>query len=430
MATVARGVLYVMPPLEPSAPPWTPSLVPSSPPPPLTPVSNTPGGRQQLQNDKAALCQQQQQQSNGSHASFAMDDEPEPSAPPLELMDKVDGYEQASFDAVDVPPPYTPSTPKEEDTPKRAPLPCTPQVTEQEARQALTKHVAKHCCYGKACARDMAITKIDHTSAFHYTLETFTEKRQTAWCFEPYTGGPVDGPSAGPAPGPWEVPVPSPTPFQCQTTSVEVPHTASVKTCHTCGGVGRKRCATCNGNGYEHCSYCQGDGQKRSLSGDNDRCFQCHGMGRMRCWKCNGDGVAPCRACSGTGQIKCYIKLTVVWSTKTDDHVVEHSFVPDDQIKFVSGQLVFEEQNSRIWPINHFPDMTVNMASVQLVQKHAAAFKSEKILMQRQRVRVIPVSTVYYEWRSHVGTFSVFGHEKKAYAPDYPQSCCCGCTIL
>lgn len=117
-------------------------------------------------------------------------------------------------------------------------------------------------------------------------------------------------------------------------------------------------------------------------------------------------------------------------STKTDDHVVEHSFVPDDQIKFVSGQLVFEEQNSRIWPINHFPDMTVNMASVQLVQKHAAAFKSEKILMQRQRVRVIPVSTVYYEWRSHVGTFSVFGHEKKAYAPDYPQTCCCGCTIL
>lgn len=28
-----------------------------------------------------------------------MDDEPEPSAPPLELMDQVGGYEQASFDA-------------------------------------------------------------------------------------------------------------------------------------------------------------------------------------------------------------------------------------------------------------------------------------------------------------------------------------------
>ncbi|EEC11575.1 conserved hypothetical protein, partial [Ixodes scapularis] len=197
----------------------------------------------------------------------------------------------------------------------------------------------------------MAITKIDHTSAFHYTLETFTEKRQTAWCFEPYTGGPVDGPSAGPAPGPWEVPVPVPTAFQCQSSAVEVPHTASVKTCHTCGGVGRKRCASCSGNGYEQCNYCQGDGQKRSLSGDNDRCFQCHGMGRKR-------------------------------SNRVDDHVVEHSFVPDDQIKFVSGQLVFEEQNSRIWPINHFPDTTVNMASVQLVQKHASAFKSEKILMQ------------------------------------------------
>ncbi|XP_064472971.1 protein SSUH2 homolog isoform X1 [Ornithodoros turicata] len=364
----------------------------------------------------------------GSHASFAMDDEP--SAPPLELMDKVGGYEEASFDAVDVPPPYDTTTPEPDQGPKREPLPSTPQVTEQEARQALIKRVSAECCYGKACAKDMAITKIEHTSAFHYTLETFTEKRQTSWCFEPYNGGPVDGPLEGTAPGPWDVSVPTPVSFQSHVASVEVPHTASVKTCHTCGGVGRKRCATCSGNGYEQCNYCQGDGHKRGLSGDNDRCFQCHGMGRKRCWKCNGDGIASCRACSGTGQIKCYIKLTVIWSNRVDDHVVEHSFVPDDQIKFVSGQLVFEEQNARIWPINHFPDTTVNMASVQLVQKHASAFKSEKIVMQRQRVRVIPVSTVHYEWKSTTGNFSVFGYERKVYAPDYPQTCCCGCSIL
>ncbi|EEC11577.1 hypothetical protein IscW_ISCW009039 [Ixodes scapularis] len=54
MATVASGVLYVMPPLEPSAPPWTPSPVPSSPPPPLTPLASSPL-RDAPDDSKAAL---------------------------------------------------------------------------------------------------------------------------------------------------------------------------------------------------------------------------------------------------------------------------------------------------------------------------------------------------------------------------------------
>ncbi|XP_076333653.1 protein SSUH2 homolog isoform X2 [Tachypleus tridentatus] len=360
----------------------------------------------------------------------AVDDEPEPTAPPVELMDKVDGYEYVSFDVVEVPPPTMTLPKKEEEEPERASPPSGPQLTEQEARQALLKYVSTRCCYGKSAARDMAITKIEHSCAFHYTLETFSEKRQTAWAFEPYAGGTIDSSSTDTPPGPWEIfAVPS-SPFMNSNTQLEVPHTASIKTCHTCGGVGRKRCYTCSGNGYEQCYSCHGDGYKNTLSGSHERCFRCHGIGRRRCWKCNGDGLALCKGCAGTGQIKCYIRLTVAWMNHTDEHVVEHSAVPDEKIKSGSGQVVFEEEDEKLWPINHFPNTAINMASVQLIQQHATAFPAEKVLRQRQRVRIIPVTTVHYQWKNHNNTFCVFGFEKKVYAPKYPQTCCCACTVL
>lgn len=42
-------------------------------------------------------------------------------------------------------------------------------------------------------------------------------------------GQPVDGPHNGPAPGPWDIQAQPAQKFRDATTSVEVPHTASVK---------------------------------------------------------------------------------------------------------------------------------------------------------------------------------------------------------
>lgn len=125
-----------------------------------------------------------------------------------------------------------------------------------------------------------------------------------SWAFEPYTGqfipfpfknkifrltycsmhsgGFVDGPSEGIPPAPWQVVTLPASNFQNTSSEIEVPHTASVKMCHACGGVGRKRCFTCSGNGWEYCNSCQGDGQKNTLQGQVDRCFQCHGTGRKK----------------------------------------------------------------------------------------------------------------------------------------------------
>jgi len=54
-----------------------------------------------------------------------------------------------------------------EDCSNRSAQPAHPQVSEKIARQALLEHVKSRCCYGEGAAKNMAITKLKYTSAFH-----------------------------------------------------------------------------------------------------------------------------------------------------------------------------------------------------------------------------------------------------------------------
>ncbi|XP_042896179.1 protein SSUH2 homolog isoform X2 [Parasteatoda tepidariorum] len=364
----------------------------------------------------------------------AVDDEPEPSAPPLELMDKVRGYETASFEDVTIPPPAEPDPQKLDSELQRCPLPNIPHFSEKEVRDALRKDISSHCCYSQRPVRDMCITDIKHSIAFHYTLETFTEIRTTCWAFEPYTGGTIAGSNSGSVPGPWEILAFPPTYFKNHSTQLEVPHTASLKTCHVCGGVGRKRCSTCSGKGSAYCFSCHGAGYRHitlTTGSETKDCLQCTGTGQRKCWKCSGEGMAMCKTCSGTGQIKCYLRVTIKWMNHLDDHVVEKvAALSGDRIRTASGDIVCQEEGNSLLPLTHFPDTTVNMASVQLLQKHESSFPSEKVLKQRHRVSIVPVSSVNYSWRRHEGLFYVYGYERRVYAPDYPHVCACCCCIM
>ncbi|XP_070182963.1 protein SSUH2 homolog, partial [Littorina saxatilis] len=113
------------------------------------------------------------------------------------------------------------------------------------------------------------------------------------------------------------------------------------------------------------------------------------------------------------------------------DHIVERTELPDHLIRGVTGQVAFEEDAARVWPINHFPDQEVNNASKAIISEHSRAFPTERILGQRHRVRIVPVTQAFYSWKDQDNaSFFVYGFEHKVYAPDYPQQCCCGCVIL
>ena len=136
-----------------------------------------------------------------------------------------------SFDTVSVPPPAAPP-PEEEKLPAdggvggssgpghsqdvgdgenktaaAAALPpqAIPSLTQAQARAALLSHISHRCCYGSGAAKQMVINSMDYVPAFHYELQTFTEKRETSWTYAPHKGGEVDGPGRGPAPLPWDI---------------------------------------------------------------------------------------------------------------------------------------------------------------------------------------------------------------------------------
>ncbi|XP_041350409.1 protein SSUH2 homolog [Gigantopelta aegis] len=353
-------------------------------------------------------------------------------APPIDKMDRVNGYENAGFNSAYLPPPSSDHS-QQPSAPERREFQNSPTITEEQAREALLGYVAEHCCYGAGAAKEMNIKDLKLSSAFHYTLETYGEARSSTWVCEPFTGQPIDGPQYGPAPGPWEVAAQPPCMFEDAEVEVEVPHTASVKPCHECMASGRSRCNRCYGRGRVRCSTCRGRGQKTSfVSGERSEryCSRCNGTGRRRCYTCGGFGQVTCNTCDGKANLKCCIKLTVTWTNHIDDHVVERTELPDELICDVSGQVTFEESQIKVWPLKHFPEAEVNQASNRLITEHSNSFKDERILMQRQRVRTVPVTEVFFKWKDLDSTFFVYGFEHIVYAPTYPQKCCCGCTIL
>lgn len=356
---------------------------------------------------------------------------PAPTAPPASLFDSVAGYEQTAYGQGYLPPPPVVQAMPEQQRPDEH-FVAAASITAEEAKDSLQDFVAANCCYGSSPAKEMTIHDIKPSSAYHYKLSTFTESRSTSWQVEPYTGQIVDGPHNGPAPGPWNVMVQPSKTFSEGDTRVEVPHTASVKQCHTCYGGGFHQCKTCLGRGWSKCTPCQGRGYNKNEFNEDKQCESCRGAGEGRCPPCNGEGRVKCTTCQGHTKLKTFIQLTVSWKNHVKDHVVERSQGgPKDKVAGASGIDIFKQELPRVWPITTFFDKDINMASQAIVTEHGNAWPKERILMQRQILRAVPVAEVSYGWKQDEYRFWVYGSSpRKVFAPDYPQQCCWGCAIL
>ncbi|CAL1537493.1 unnamed protein product [Lymnaea stagnalis] len=360
-------------------------------------------------------------------AMSSPNEDTEPSAPPPELA-SLPGYSNIGFDGAMLPPPSYQEVIQEPQ--QRAAIRSGATITEDQAREAIIEFVSEHCCYGKGPALEMKINDLQSSSAFHYTLETFGEGRSTKWTCQPYMGEGIV--VSGSPPGAWDIQAQPPAMFQTNKLEVEVPNTASVKPCHVCGARGYKFCYMCLGSGRRQCAFCNGTGRISYYEDGEHRHKHCHSCtgGMTTCFTCNGSGRIECRKCKGRANLRWFIQLTINWTNHLEDHIVERTALPDELIRSVSGEVAFEETSPRVWPVNHFPEQEINMASKGLVSKHGSGFPSERILMQRHRVRIIPVTQVGYHYKSQTSSFFVYGLEHKVYAPDYPAKCCWGCTVL
>jgi hypothetical protein len=350
-----------------------------------------------------------------------------PSAPPLplSLMEHISGYETLHSE-MPAPPPYEGPAPS---VAAPAPLPPTNFNLEQylpsdaEALEALLGEVRAHCCWGSKAARNARIVSRHPHACLHYTLETWSEARRTDWAHEPFVGQPVDPPSNGPAPLPFAVFIAPPAPFTPHRASAEVPHTASVKPCYHCNGSGRINCATCNGRGRRRCCNIRD-------------CETCRGEGEVSCNACGSVGNMVCPTCAGRSSLKFSIRVTAEWNVTTDHHLCawNEALLPAEKVRAATGHVLFEEQQLRVAPLVDAPDPDLITGSTQLIQRHAARIGLvQRILLQRHRVRSVPVGEFTYvvgEGNADTHKFFVYGLERLMHAPGYPQRCCCGCCSL
>lgn len=318
-------------------------------------------------------------------------------------------------------PPTAP--PLEIPTQERMPLVDLGSLSDEDVRDACLQFASENCCYGKKFIRETLLPEIYNGCTFHYQLETFGERRETAERHEPYRGEYIDGPENGIPPRAWDIPVSVPAHFLPSIGKVEVPHTARVKECFRCVGNCRVRCESCYGRGGSSCWSCNGRGRK-----DAHPCHSCNGTGRQRCWNCSGSGQVKCGTCDGIGRLRHFTILIITWSNHVESYITDTSKLPKTLILEATGKEIFKEENERVYPINHATDETVNAASRAMVEKHAHAFPSEFIRQQRHILRAVPLVRAKYIWKQKQGEFYVYGFQKKVYFEDYPQKyCCCTC---
>ncbi|XP_030634131.1 protein SSUH2 homolog [Chanos chanos] len=224
----------------------------------------------------------------------------------------------------------------------------------------------------------------------------------------------------------WDLVVPVPALFQDCKAEVRIPHTSSVKGCHSCLRLGRSVCVECMASGRRQCGLCSGSGWYF-----NNQCLACGGTGIAVCISCGGMGSTVCSTCYGKGKLLWFLKLKIKWKNNIHKTVLyKHSELPIDQLEKVIGENLFTEMNQLVYPVVSFPDNAVNAASREAVRAHQAQFSTTcRILQQRQTIELIPVTRVHYSWKEKTHIYFVYGAEHKVYTKDYPVKCCC-CSIL
>ncbi|XP_054694228.1 protein SSUH2 homolog isoform X2 [Grus americana] len=231
------------------------------------------------------------------------------------------------------------------------------------------------------------------------------------------------------SPDPWDMEVGAPLLFQGQTRRCRVPRSALVRDCHRCHGHGRAKCGVCHGAGRTRCVTCKGS--RRRLK-QQKRCQLCSGTGRKRCNTCSGRGSKTCATCHGEKKLQHFKQLVITWKNNVFEFVSEHHLnFPGELLSKVSGENIFKDENVMVYPIIDFPDPEISLASQRAIAEHSAAFAtSSRILRQRQTIELIPITEVHYQYSGKPYLYYIYGLENKVYALDYPERCCCGCTIV
>ncbi|KAI1308955.1 Protein SSUH2 -like protein [Halotydeus destructor] len=249
-------------------------------------------------------------------------------------------------------------------------------------------------------AKRLSDNFVKDENVFYYKLETMYEKRGTVEATVPYYGEQIDGPSNGPAPGLWDIPVFPAVPFKDAEFRAEAPHTSQIA-----------QCFKCNAQGTVNCLWCGGSSTR--------------GMGSSRrtCAACTGSGKSKCPTCKGQCQLKRFVQLVVIFTCRTMECMDNPTSLSDDKAKAAEGHMVVDERAERVNKLADFPSKVISAASAQLIDMSLSQFPVERVVEQRQTVKLVPVATTNYGFGKKNGAVRLYGLDRRTDASDNDSSC-------
>jgi hypothetical protein len=185
------------------------------------------------------------------------------------------------------------------------------------------------------------------------------------------------------------------------------------------------------------CVWCSGTGCKRVIgttTNEQETCSSCIGMGRNNCTWCQL-GRIQCRHCGGHRFIKTWQSLVVKWAVESKVYETQRGELTQRHMrKAKSGAKLTETFSTPIdpKPLNCTLDPKIISASKTFISEQIASLhNNSKILQFRQRIDVISVIKVVYEYKDRQDHFFVYGNTRLVYFPNgYPASSCCGCCTI
>ncbi|KAM8995079.1 protein SSUH2 homolog [Ara ararauna] len=367
-----------------------------------------------------------------------------------------------------------------------------PLMTEAVARQVLLRFVSLQCCYGSRAAWELAIQRLRQAGTYrlppdpaswappgrgwdsfqsHTVPGAGQHPRTTSSKVDKMLSPPAEPRAAGP-PGDtpmvlWDMEVGPPLLFQGWTQWCRVPRSALVRDCHRCHGHGRSKCRVCHGTSRTRCVTCKGS--QRRLK-QQKRCQLCSSTGHKRCNTCSGQHSKTCATCQGEKKLQHFKHLAITWKNNVFEFVSEHHLnFPGELLSKVSGESIFKDEKvimsatprqhkplsgearhyfgrfytlqgwdghafvtlTLVYPIIDFPEPEISLASQRAIAEHSAVLPaSSRILWLHQPIELIPITEVHYQYSGKPYLYYIYGLENKVYALDYPERCCCSCTII
>lgn len=169
-------------------------------------------------------------------------------------------------------------------------------------------------------------------------------------------------------------------------------------------------CASCGDYGWMECGSCRGEREKA-------------------CGPCSGGGTIDCRTCQGHGQMRAYQALTITWSNKVAERIIQEpgSSLDVAAVRAAAGPR-WEVRGLPVQPAGHL-EPAVNAATSEVCQEAMVHQQDGLLRLQELMVKQVPVCAVSARHGGRDFGFTVYGEDHRVVAPDYPSKCC-GCSIL